>query len=1150
MDVEARLLHAVVGNRIKAQLKDAIPSTQQRFLPGRNGALNVIKLIVLAESNNRGILRRPGMVISQDQHKAYDVLSRDWVLHTLTAAGAPTEFINLVSSLWADSTIVFHVDEGECPPVLVGRGLPQGVISSVMLYLLAYQPFIDAWENTRGGISVQVGDESYRLSSISYADNSDFFLGSKKDLTAFKKLRTHFDRVSDSSINPSESFATILRNQSSPPLPDWFKEALDLYPERKADSAFKYLGRTLRMDGLPCAGLPNRVSKALHSAAHHIRRHFSLFSAARALHDFGFSKIALMFDGPYDYEETFKAIKLEARKYFYDGNGQSIRWDLLSLPRNLGGLGLLDPILANEISLVRQICSIFVGNDSDLKGLIVALMALEYNDICGCPLSSLLAAPVKAVSRIEIGHKSFSRRCLFALQLLGLNSSMPTDLASADPTAVVLLPFHSTYPFDLSDFTRADDWERCVDILRSLGISSFLDLLWEDQSLRVEDDGSQSKLTRLRLRPPRMDEVRAFHPKVEIFDARAQRYGFQPATAFNLLQQNWPKLLAAWPSTFVDLLARFFEARPNFAGIPLRGSSRARPHADRLKPNLPFDLLTISDLPLSKFTTKAGRSWYYGTKCAMPGNPNNDYQGLHAHNTFLLPGAGLGLDSSDSDDDFETVEETTPLASASEWRLEVHWKSVWPFLHELILPGVGRACWWLILHQRASVARTATYKVARCPGCCEVSSSSDHIYLECPHFRKVWLALAEVAVAVVGETFDLAMIRTATPGAIALGFPTIYSSLRPIGRIRFKVWVAICMSVMMSAVRGLPRGDAQSTPPSLDPLRLRTKCVKEMFGFTCLFHAGPSRLSSSQFESHWLANNRLILKSGSKLLLHNIGLIPVASPTHFSQDLIAYDGQAQPTASTSSGTTLVRLTAPAEQDWVKDPQRHRVCRCCHARSPVWERNTVFCAGCFVMRFPDTPLDTSAQRSYWTMKRTCKTCGGGEGSRSMTWNCAPTDYSCKCCGKKRQRMERKSQTCEGCFERNTGMPMPPGLGTADKRARPCANCPAAAPSSSQHHNAANPPSSSGFRSSKRPPPARDVGEALLLSQSSITTFIASSPSQSTPAPSSQQQDDVAPAAPHPASQSRSSKKARPSRDAGAMASLSQSSLTGFLDGSDS
>lgn len=109
----------------------------------------MIKLLALAESNKRGLLRRPGIVISQDQHKAYDVLSRDWIICALGAAGAPANFVNLISSLWGDSTIVFHVDDGECPPVLVGRGLPQGVVSSVMLYLLAYQPFIDAWEASR-----------------------------------------------------------------------------------------------------------------------------------------------------------------------------------------------------------------------------------------------------------------------------------------------------------------------------------------------------------------------------------------------------------------------------------------------------------------------------------------------------------------------------------------------------------------------------------------------------------------------------------------------------------------------------------------------------------------------------------------------------------------------------------------------------------------------------------------------------------------------------------------------------------------------------------------------------------------------------------------------------------------------------------------
>lgn len=37
---------------------------------------------------------------------------------------------------------------------------------------------------------------------------------------------------------------------------------------------------------------------------------------------------------------------------------------------------------------------------------------------------------------------------------------------------------------------------------------------------------------------------------------------------------------------------------------------------------------------------------------------------------------------------------------------------------------------------------------------------------------------------------------------------------------------------------------------------------------------------------------------------------------------------------------------------------------------------------------------------------------------MTWNSNAKDYHCKCCGKQKLRMERKSQTCDGCFECNT------------------------------------------------------------------------------------------------------------------------------------
>lgn len=266
------------------------------------------------------------------------------------------------------------------------------------------------------------------------------------------------------------------------------------------------------MDGEVCTEFNTKVAKALRSAAFHLRRHFSLFCTARALHTFGFSKISLMLDGPYEYEKVFKVIKAEARKHFYDGNGASIRWDLLTLPRHLGGLGLIDPILANEASFARQLCTILVGNDENLRGIILSLMALEYQNICGCPLRAFIAKPVKTVAKVVTGHESFSRRCLFAFQLFGLGFSLPPSPATADAAEIVLLPFHNpSYPFNLSGLARADDWDSCVASLRAFGICSFLDLLWQDTSLGVDDGTSSSKLRRfqrLQIRPPRLEEVR------------------------------------------------------------------------------------------------------------------------------------------------------------------------------------------------------------------------------------------------------------------------------------------------------------------------------------------------------------------------------------------------------------------------------------------------------------------------------------------------------------------------------------------------------------------------------------------------------------------------------------------------------------------
>ncbi|KAJ1028418.1 hypothetical protein NDA16_001585 [Ustilago loliicola] len=585
MDVEARLLHAVVGNRLKNKLKDAIPSSQQGFLPGRQGALNVIQLLVIAECNTRGLLRRPAIIISQDQHKAYDVLSRDWILLALQTAGAPIEFVNLIDSLWRDSTLSFTVEEGDCPPVLVGRGLPQGVIFSVMLYLIAYQPFLDAWEAARGSISLHFGETSFRLSSISYADNSDFFLGSKQDLTTFMNLR------------------------------------------------------------------------------------------------------------------------------------------------------LIDPIVANEASLAASLCSIFTSKDTQLRNSILALMSMTHIELCGVPLTTLLSRTDAMVAQVEKAHASFSRRCLFTFHLFGLRAFMPQDLTKAFPEEVVLLPFHNrAYKFDLSGLIESEWWDECTELLSRFGIASFLDLLWRDESLRTPaGPGPHHKLDVLKIRPPELHEVRAYHLKVEKLDSCAgNRTGkLRLQRAFKLLRLNWP-ILRIWSAELIDLLGRFVESNPSFKALPLRNSSKAHPHTLRDSFPLPVSFLTLADKPLSKFTAKAGRAWHYGSKCAMPGRPDDNYKGAKA---------------------------------------------------------------------------------------------------------------------------------------------------------------------------------------SLQPHRLRTTFIKELFRFVCLFHAGPSKLGPTKFDSHWLKGNELIAMEGNKLVIVDTGLIPITDEDSETETEVEQGAPLVPLASSSQ---ITRSDAPEVQDWSKD----------------------------------------------------------------------------------------------------------------------------------------------------------------------------------------------------------------------------------------
>ena len=478
LDSELRWFHTVLAVRLRQVLGEAIPGTQNGFLPGRRASDNALAMFIYIEASNHGLLNGPGVVLCQDQKKAYDMVSRSWIEVALECAGFPAAFISIWRRLTGESSIVFTLQDCFSPPIMVHRGLPQGAASSSLLFLVAYQPLLDALEEARTGVTASFGSGgSHRVSSLSYADNSDFLLGSASDLRAFTRMRTLYDEVSGSQLNERETAYFVLHNRETT-LPGWVDDLG--FRRLDDDHEWKYLGRLIRPDGKPPAKAVESLVSSIQACVSLTRRQTSYFTTATILRSVGYARAWHLFEGPIDSSEVERQARDAIKPFFSDGRGLPFSAELIHHPKHLGGIGLVEFVHDINARAMANIVHALCSPDERQRHRTGAFLewCVSQHTIGG--ICGWLQGPVLHLPRGADNQTTFSRRCVHLLALFDLSLTDEPDWQSLDPVEAAALPLlHPSYSFFPTGRGRATLLLNLA-ILAELGIVSFASLIWFD----------------------------------------------------------------------------------------------------------------------------------------------------------------------------------------------------------------------------------------------------------------------------------------------------------------------------------------------------------------------------------------------------------------------------------------------------------------------------------------------------------------------------------------------------------------------------------------------------------------------------------------------------------------------------------------------
>ena len=106
MNIDYKILAKIIVNRLEKDLEDIIEKEQTCAIKGR---LMWDNLATLRDITGGGI-KEGFFIISLDQKKAFDFLSREYLWDVLKAYGFKNDFIDLIKILYAESTVQVNVN--------------------------------------------------------------------------------------------------------------------------------------------------------------------------------------------------------------------------------------------------------------------------------------------------------------------------------------------------------------------------------------------------------------------------------------------------------------------------------------------------------------------------------------------------------------------------------------------------------------------------------------------------------------------------------------------------------------------------------------------------------------------------------------------------------------------------------------------------------------------------------------------------------------------------------------------------------------------------------------------------------------------------------------------------------------------------------